>query len=213
MRTKAALRALGHEDYLKLREGARIIEADGHGDKVLLLPDGNYIKLFRRKRLLSSSSLYPYALRFADNLDALRSRGIPCPELIALYRVAAIERDAVHYRPLAGTTVRHLLKNGIPAAEAPALRKALGEFVAHLHGLGVYFRSLHLGNVVLTPERRFGLIDVSDMSVFRAPLGGLRRARNMKHLLRYRAEAAWLGEDDGFFSAYNQASGRRLGPT
>jgi hypothetical protein len=204
------MRALGHDDYLRLREGARIVEGDQFGDKVLLLPDGSYLKLFRRKRLLSSSSFYPYALRFADNLDALRARCIPCPEVISLYRIAAIERDAVHYHPLTGITLRHLLKGCIPAAQAAELRDALGEFVAQLHALGVYFRSLHLGNVVLTPDGAFGLIDVSDMRIFQRPLGGLRRRRNMKHLLRYRAEAVWLGEDGRFFAAYNRVSGRRL---
>lgn len=206
------MRTLGHEDYLRLREGARVIEADRHGDKVLLLPDDTYVKLFRRKRLLTSAAFYPYARRFADNIDALVARGIPCPELIALYRVEAIDRDAIHYRPLAGRTLRHIVKDGPDAAEAETLRIALGEFVARLHQLGVYFRSLHLGNIVLTPERALGLIDLADMSPRRGSLGRLLRARNMRHLLRYPEETAWLCAGGSFFAAYNRASGYHLAP-
>lgn len=85
-----------------LKQGAELIEADGHGEKVLLLPDGHYLKLFRRKRLISSASWYPYAQRFADNARALQARGIPCPEVIEVFRVPEMERDVVHYRPLIG---------------------------------------------------------------------------------------------------------------
>lgn len=206
------MRTLGHEDYLKLREGARIIEADRHGDKVLLLPDGTYVKLFRRKRLLTSAAFYPYVQRFADNVHALVARGIPCPELIGIYRVPAIDRDAVHYHPLVGHTLRGIVKDDPSPAEAERLRIALGEFIARLHQLGVYFRSLHLGNIVLTPQNTLGLIDLADMSPRRRSLGRLLRVRNMKHLLRYREEAAWLCAGGSFFSAYNRSSGYHLAP-
>lgn len=34
----------------------------------------------------------------------------------------------------------------------------IGEFIAHLHDSGVYFRGLDMGNVVLTSSDDFGLI-------------------------------------------------------
>ena len=55
------------EDYLKLRDGGELIERDRHGEKVVRRPDGTMLKLFRRKRLVSSALFYPYAQRFADN--------------------------------------------------------------------------------------------------------------------------------------------------
>lgn len=70
--------------YESLRDGAEVLEADRYGDKVLRLTDGNFLKLFRRKRLLSSAALYPYAQRFADNAQALKELGIPCPQTIAV---------------------------------------------------------------------------------------------------------------------------------
>jgi len=193
-----------HSAYLALRENATVLEADGSGDKVLLLEDGTILKLFRRKRLISSALLFPYAQRFADNIDALKKRGIPCPDVIATYRIASISRDAVRYTPLPGLTIRQVLKEH---GESAPLRAELGMFIAHLHDRGVYFRSLHLGNVILTPESKLGLIDISDMKCQRRALIDSKRLRNFQHLLRYKEDRAWLVESDGgaaFVSAYTK---------
>ncbi|MCF7534517.1 lipopolysaccharide kinase InaA family protein [Pseudomonas petrae] len=193
-----------HSAYLALRENATVLEADGSGDKVLLLEDGTILKLFRRKRLISSALLFPYAQRFADNIDALKKRAVPCPEVIATYRIASISRDAVRYTPLPGLTIRQVLKEH---GESAPLRAELGTFIAHLHDRGVYFRSLHLGNVILTPESKLGLIDISDMKCQRRGLSDSKRLRNFQHLLRYKEDRAWLVESDtgvAFISAYTK---------
>jgi len=67
--------------------------------------------------------------------------------------------------------------------------------VRQLHERGVYFRSLHLGNVVRTPDGRLGLIDISDVRVHRRPLGRLLRARNLRRMQRMAAERDWLDLD------------------
>lgn len=198
MKTSSPLRTLAHEDYLRLRQGARVMEADGHGDKVLLLADGSYLKLFRRKRLISSAAWYPYARRFVDNAGALARLGIPCPQVIELYRLPRIERDAVHYRALAGETIRRMVAAGIPDDEAASLRDQLRQFIDRLHNLGVYFRSCHLGNIVLTPEGELGLIDIADLQVCRGGLGPLKRWRNYRHILRDHRDREWLLVNDGW---------------
>lgn len=196
-----ALQTLEHDDYLALRAGAQVLERDRHGDKVLQLADGSYLKLFRRKRLISSTAWYPYAKRFADNARALAERGIPCPSVIGLYRIPGASRDAVHYHPLAGRTLRELVRSG---ADTAGLREQLGRFVAGLHEAGIYFRSLHLGNIVLTPSGDLGLIDIADLRAGRRPLPPHRRRRNLQHLLRDESDRAWLhaGGDTAFDSAY-----------
>lgn len=197
------MRPLNHSAYLSLREGAHVIEADGSGDKVLLLADGTLLKFFRRKRLVSSALLFPYAKRFASNTRALQRRSVPCPNVLALYRIASIERDAVHYQPLAGETVRHLFKTEV----GPGLRFELGQFVAALHAKGIYFRSLHLGNVVLTPQRQLGLIDVADMTCHRLALSTSKRLRNFQHMTRYTKDMEGLVATDGgkpFLEGYEQ---------
>ncbi|MCP5319679.1 MAG: toluene tolerance protein [Pseudomonadales bacterium] len=184
-------------DYFVLRGDAEVIEADGHGEKVLRLRDGSYLKLFRRKRLLSSALWYPYARRFADHAVTLERLGIPCPQIIAVHRFPGIRRDVVHYHPLPGATLRQLVQGNRVECETPALRTRLGRFVARLHDLGVFFRSIHLGNIVLDDDGRLGLIDIADMKIASRPLSRPRRRRNLVHLLRYREDGAWLLSDHG----------------
>lgn len=192
MKNPMPVHILEESDYLGMRQGARVVEQDEHGDKVLLLPDGTYLKLFRRKRLLTSAAWKPYARRFVDNAAALARIGIPCPTVIAHYRIPAIARDAVHYHPLEGQTIRQVVAAGLPADRAAKLRTRLLEFIHLLHSLGIFFRSAHLGNIVLTPDDRLGLIDISDLTVTWFRLGPFRRRRNMKHVLRYREDRDWL---------------------
>ncbi|MFK3972256.1 phosphotransferase [Pseudomonas sp. NPDC087358] len=201
------MRALAYSDYQALRRDAEVIEADFFGDKVLRLTDGNYMKLFRRKRLISSAALYPYAKRFANNALTLRKRGIACPEVLDTYRVADIARDVVHYQPLPGQTLRQLIAE--PARfNDPALIRQFGRFVAELHNQGIYFRSLHLGNVVMTPENQLGLIDIADMKTLRRPLRRNLCLRNFQHMRRYKSDHAWLLQKDGdlFFESYIEHS-------
>lgn len=192
------MQALDHARYLDLVQGAEVLEADGTGDKVLRLLDGSMLKLFRRKRLISSAAWYPYATRFADNCQTLAQRAVPCPQVRCVFRIAAIERDAVHYTPLPGKTLRQLLDD---VGRDDDLRRQLGRFIADLHHKGIYFRSAHLGNVVLTPEGALGLIDIADMKTYRQPLRKALRLRNFKHMLRYTQDRQWLlGEGNPAFS-------------
>ncbi|MEH6466420.1 MAG: toluene tolerance protein [Porticoccus sp.] len=174
------MKKLSKEGYLTLREGAKVIEADTYGDKVLLLADGTYLKLFRVKRLITSARLSPYSKRFAKNATRLAKLGIPTVNVNEVYRIPAIRRTAVHYYPLTGTTLRNL-PNGIDII----LADKLGRFFRELHDKGVYFRSLHFGNIVLTPENQLGLIDISDMKLYGKSLSDKLRIRNFNHLFRY----------------------------
>ena len=186
------LKIVAHEDFLALREGAEVIEADGHGEKVLRLADGSLLKLFRRKRLLSSAAWYPYAQRFVSNALALRERGIPVPTVIAAVRIPSIKRDAVRYHPLAGESLRTLVRQGLDPATERELKGKFTDLVIHLHALGIYFRSLHLGNVILTPSGELGLIDFSDLRVYARPLPGFMRQRNIQRMLGMEGEREWI---------------------
>jgi len=184
------MQILQHDDYLALRKDGKVIEQDGHGDKVIILADGTFLKLFRRKSLITSAAIWPYAQRFANNAKKLEELGIPCPKIIQVYRIPSIERDAVHYYPLPGTTLRDLYRGDL---EYPAdLRERFLKFVEHIQDLGVYFRSIHLGNVVLTPDDELGLIDISDMKIFRRPLSQWQRRRNEEHVSRNAQDENWI---------------------
>lgn len=187
-----ALKTLTQQEYLAMREGAVVLEFDRFGDKVLRLSDGSMLKLFRRKRLLTSAALFPYARRFARNALTLARLGIPVPQVVAVGRIPELARDFVHYRPLAGSTLRQLAHSGLDEAKQQQLRDQLTRFIVHLHDLGVYFRSLHIGNVVLTPDGRFGLIDFSDLRVYPWSLGSYLRRCNMRRMLGIADEAYWV---------------------
>lgn len=178
-----------------MREGAEVLEADPHGDKVLRLADGTILKIFRRKRLISSAALYPYAQRFANNAVALENLDIPVPKVIAVMRISELSRDVVHYAPLAGSTLREIVRAGISADRKLLLKEALTRLVIYLHDKGVYFRSLHIGNIVCTPDGRLGLIDFSDLRIHPWPLGKYLRARNMRRMQGIAGEADWLDLD------------------
>lgn len=205
----AGMQKLDYADYQVLRQGARVIEADGHGEKVLLLPNGNFIKLFRRKRVITSAALFPYARRFASNTQALSNRGIPCPRILGIYRVAEIERDVVHYAPLPGQTLRQLITADVPPPRA--LLTQFARFVAQLHERGVYFRSLHLGNVVMTPQNELGLIDIADLRTYPWALRKSLCLRNFQHMLRYDEDRQWLLQEGGvpFLEAYARHAPRK----
>ncbi|XLX41027.1 toluene tolerance protein [Ectopseudomonas mendocina] len=205
------MQKLQHENYVHLREGSTTLEKDSCGEKVLLLSDGTILKLFRRKHLISSALLYPYAQRFANNASVLQRLDIPCPVVIDTYRIPSIQRDAVHYQPLPGVSLRQIRLQG---QNCPAdLFERLGQFTALLHHKGIYFRSIHLGNVILTPEGELGLIDIADLQHQSRPLGRLKVERNFKHMLRDKDDSQWLSSKcrGDFWHAYQAAANRLRG--
>jgi len=173
-------------------EGAECLESDRHGAKVLRLVDGTMLKLFRRKRVITSAMLYPYAQRFANNARALAKRGVAVPSVIDVARVKDIGRDMVHYQPLPGKTLREIAREGLAPERQQVLREMFTRFVIKLHDQGVYFRSLHMGNVVLTPDGKLGLIDFSDLRIYPWRLGKYLRARNMRRMQGIDHEQSWL---------------------
>ncbi|MEJ6654599.1 MAG: lipopolysaccharide kinase InaA family protein [Pseudomonas sp.] len=181
------MQPLSREQYNIWRTGAQVLEKDGHGEKVLRLADGTFLKLFRRKSWFSKSTFHPPAKRFADNAAELQRLGIPCPRVIQLYQMSDPYRSVVHYEPLAGETLRQLLHNDTNLDQLELFAR-LAEFITKLHDLGVYFRSLHMGNIVLTPGNDLGLIDISDMRCLGRPLSRRMRDRNYQHLLRYESD-------------------------
>jgi tRNA A-37 threonylcarbamoyl transferase component Bud32 len=200
------MKKLSKEDSLTLRKDADVIEADAYGDKVLLLTDGTYLKLFRRKRLFSTATLFPYSQRFAQNAKKLIELNIPTVSVIELYTIPTISRTAVHYNPLKGTTLR-----GLPKNIDKDLATKLGNFIRMLHDSGVYFRSLHMGNIVLTENYQLGLIDISDMKIYGKPLTETQRIRNFQHCSRYPEDNKKINQSiNAFIDGYQSQPGSPL---
>ena len=176
----------------QLCANAHVVEADGLGPKVLRLEDGSFLKLFRARRWYTSGRFNPLSERFARNSQQLREHGIASPSVLNLYTL----RDgstAVRYQPLPGQTLRQVLQ-GLDTSLQESLVERFGRFVAQLHERGVYFRSLHLGNVLLMDDGEFGLIDLADMRIYPSALRNTLRQRNLKHMQRYPQDRGWLFE-------------------
>lgn len=192
-----------------LLQGAKTIEEDGLGIKVARLGDGDFLKLYRRKRLLSSDLWDLPAQRFADNAQGLLRLGITAPKVLDVLMISERRLSAVRYQPLPGDTLRNNLRQ-LDAEPRTALVKQFGTFLGELHQLGVYFRSLHLGNVLLLPDGSFGLIDLSDMKLESRPLAPWKRRRNLQHILRYSEDIAWLTQQhlDSWLEGYADSASR-----
>lgn len=175
----------------KLTVNAQVIEADGLGPKVLRLEDGSFFKLFRPRRWYTSGGFNPYSERFAANSEQLRKLGIITPIILGLYRLAD-GSNAVRYQPLPGQTLRQRLQLASSADERARLIKAFGRFMAQLHEKGVYFRSLHLANVLVLDNGEFGLIDLADLRIYPSSLRTSLRQRNLRHMQRYVEDREWL---------------------
>lgn len=163
--------------------GAKILEKDSYGPKVYLLADGNILKLFRRKRFFSSALFRPYSKRFIDNALGLQQRGIPTLTVLDSFELEAPGMTAVLYQPLPGQTLRQIASQD--GFDWEQNLEPLVALIRRLHEAGIYFRSLHLGNIVVTPDNQMGLIDVADMRFLRAPLSPALVKRNVQHFARY----------------------------
>ncbi len=180
--------SLSETEVNRLLEGAKLLEEDRFGPKIYELADGGrMLKLFRVKRLLSSNLWSPYAQRFVLNSLRLREMGIPSVACLQYGRIPHLARQYVLYEKLAG----------IPLRDCEAIDPdQLGKFFAHLHDHGIYFRSCHLGNLLLLEETgELALIDIMDLRFRRrGALSDGERERNFRHLRRLERDRNRLDE-------------------
>lgn len=163
--------------------GGKILEADGQGPKVLALSNGTMAKLFRRRTGVTSDKLRSYSRRFMRNAIKLNKAGVATLTPLERYRVINEAMDVVIYQPLPGDSLKDLCREQ-PESIDNKLVANFGQYIAELHQRGIFFRSLHLGNVLRTSNSQFGLIDIADLKIQRLKLSGAQRLRNFKHLIR-----------------------------
>lgn len=159
---------------------ATVIERDQHGAKVMCLQDGRFIKFFRRKRLFNRELLAPAAVTFAHHALELERLHIPTLQVQGIHRLNGTAYTVAVYEPLPGKSLRQLLAAGAVDRD---LMYRIGVFIARLHRLGVYFRSIHPGNIIVDGNR-LGLIDLLDMRLRPWSLTRWERRRNWWHFLR-----------------------------
>jgi hypothetical protein len=175
----------------QLCAGARLLERDQRGAKVLLTPDNHIIKLFYPRRRITSARIYPYAYRFWNNARRLLEKGIITIRCEQLRYDRQHQRHLITYPLLAGTTLRDRLAGVSNVAD---YLDKLATYLVTLHTKGILFRSIHMGNILVLENGDYGLIDVADMSIQQWPLGLRKRARNFRHLLHDRSDREQLRE-------------------
>ena len=161
-----------------------VLEQDGRGPKVIRLNDETLLKVFRPRRRLWLARLLPQAKRFKLNAAQLLALGVRAPlvgECFWLDKAHAV--SGCCYIPLPGYSLEQLYKQS--RCEFESMLPNFARFIHMLHQRGIYFRSLHLGNVLLLPDGGFGLIDFLDIRFKGKPLGQRLVARNLAHLHSY----------------------------
>lgn len=161
----------------------RIIEQDSRGPKVVRLGDGRFLKIFRSRRPWVAR-WRPEAKRFAQNAQALEELGIATPKVgESVWLEPSQGVSACVYQPLDGIPLESLFKQQRQLFDAHL--SDFAAYINHLHQSGIYFRSLHLGNVLQLPAGGYGLIDFLDLRIKRGPLSKNLIRRNFAHLQGY----------------------------
>ena len=60
---------------------------------------------------------------------------------------------------------------------------------------GIFFRGLHLDNVMVTEAQEFALLDITSVSFSWLSLPWRKRARNLKHLISYPTDKQLFDHD------------------
>lgn len=178
-------------DYQNILAQSQVLLSGKRGPRLLMTQDGCIIKLFPQRKWLSSNRLIPYANRFVKNAERLAQLDIASVQPIAHGKIKGTSTHFVKYEKLPGQDVRDILQNG---SSINILGK-IAHFVGRLHQQGVFFRGIHLGNILQQPNDAFALIDITSVKFKSKPLSLRCRKRNLQHLLDYT-------EDKPFFDKF-----------
>jgi serine/threonine protein kinase len=138
------------------------------------------IKLFYpKKSKLSSDRIRPRAMRFYHNVKLLQKYGYNAPVVTKVQFCPDLKIYLMYYAKIQGCDVRNLAKNG----KLDIIRH-VAHLLANLHTNGIFFRSVHLENLLYQPDGQFALLDVTDVRFKRKALTFYSRYRNLKHLLQ-----------------------------
>lgn len=145
----------------------------------VLIDDNQVLKCFYDKTKWAKNKFFPPSFRFVKNAERLHQLGVIAPMISAFCDCRPQRVMLVTYPKLAGQEVRACALTG-----DFSLFAAVAHFMARLHQKGIFFRAIHLANI-LTDADRFALIDISETRFYPFPLPLRIRARNLAHLLTH----------------------------
>jgi tRNA A-37 threonylcarbamoyl transferase component Bud32 len=154
----------------------------GHADrpKVLEKDGRTIVKIFYpKKKWVTSDKLKPRAMRFYDNVQRLHQQGYAVPNITKTQYCSSLKTYLIHYDKISGEDVRTFASRG-----NLHIIHRVAQLMADLHQKGIFFRSIHLENLLHQEDGRLALIDISDVRFKHRPLSLHLRYRNIKHLLQ-----------------------------
>ena len=165
-------------------DSGKVLEQDARGPKVVALENGLYLKIFHTRRNLLLARLQPAASRFAKNARTLNKLDITTPSVTEIFWLDKRKGlSGCLYQPLPGISLEKIHDQNPKLIEEQL--PALANLIRELHKKRIYFRSLHLGNILLLPNGQFGLIDFLDLTYKKMPLTKWHTKRNFAHLENY----------------------------
>lgn len=162
----------------------KVLEQDARGPKVVALENGLFLKIFHTRRNPLLARLKPAASRFAKNARCLNELDITTPSITEIFWLDKRKGlSGCLYQPLPGISLEQLYNQQPELIDGQL--PALATLIRELHKKRIYFRSLHLGNILLLPNGKFGLIDFLDLNYKKLPLTKWHAKRNFAHLENY----------------------------
>lgn len=166
------------QEFWKLCQGATILEQGLTLPKVLETAEEQIIKVFRVRRRISKNSFYPPSKRFLVNAKRLAKKKIASVDVRKFYTCPELNIHVIVYQKINGEDLRQSVRQG-----NLELLTLLATYLAHLHSQGIFFRGIHLANLICTDDG-FSIIDMSDLKIRARKLGLPSIIRNMLHLLK-----------------------------
>lgn len=148
--------------------------------KIFETQDNTIIKLFySKRRRFSSDKFKPYAIRFCRNIARLRAHGYSVPQVTQIKYCAERKIYLVYYKKIPGIDIRSYAKTHDINFISQVIK-----LLADLHQNGVFFRCIHLENLLKQADNKIALLDIVDVRFKNHKLSIHTRLRNIKHLLR-----------------------------
>ncbi|MFY0650262.1 MAG: hypothetical protein JXQ86_06435 [Methylophilaceae bacterium] len=165
-----------------------IEKADDLGHRKTFHKKNEIIKIFNVRGIISSGFFNTYASRIIKNSLKLKIYDIPSieitNELIFQYNKRL---SGVSYKFIPGTTYRDLSHK-----ITMDMITDLANFISNIHKKGIYFRAMHLGNILLHNKKLF-LIDIAKIQFYPWPLFVFTRARAFRRMIKYQDDIKNFG--------------------
>lgn len=163
-------------------------KADDLGHRKTFHKKNEIIKIFNVRGYISSGFFNTYASRIIKNSIKLKEHEISSIEITNELAFQYNKRlSGVSYKYIPGKTYRDL-GNKITKEMITDLAK----YISIIHKKGIYFRAMHLGNILLHNKKLF-LIDIAKIHFYPWPLFIFTRARAFRRMIKYQDDIKHFG--------------------